>query len=187
MDTASTKLTVEEFWALPAGETNYELVDGAAIPKVSPKYHHSALQFALLRLFDSWCKGKGRILPEWSVTLQRNGVPWVPTPGLTYVSYKRLPESWDLNEACPVPCDLAIEIISPGQTFSEFEQKGCDYFAADVRRVWIIDPGEKSVSVMFSSNYTPKFIDERAIVDILLPGLELTPRLIFKEARLIKD
>ena len=55
MTTAGTKLTVEEFWALFEGETNYELVDGVAVPKVSPKYHHSALQFALLRLFDSWC------------------------------------------------------------------------------------------------------------------------------------
>lgn len=39
--TAKTFLTLEEFWALPEGETAYELVDGQATPKVSPKFFHS--------------------------------------------------------------------------------------------------------------------------------------------------
>lgn len=34
-------LTLEQFWTLPEGETTYELIDGEAIPKVSPKYFHS--------------------------------------------------------------------------------------------------------------------------------------------------
>ena len=48
--TTKTGLTLEQFWALPAGETAYELVDGQAIPKVSPKYFHSSLQSAFLVL-----------------------------------------------------------------------------------------------------------------------------------------
>lgn len=184
MVTTGTKLTLEEFWALPSGDTNYELLDGQAIPKVSPKYFQSSLQYALLHLFRSWCKGKGRIRPEWSVILQRNGVPWVPVPDLAYVSYNRLPKSWKLNVASPVPCDLAIEIISPGQTLTEFEEKAANYFATGVLRVWVIDPSEKSVRVMFSSNCTAKFIDKMPIVDILLSGLKLTPQVIFQEAEL---
>ena len=90
MLTNLTNLTVEQFWTLPEGETAYELIDGQAIPKVSPKYFHSSLQRALLRLFDAWCPGNGRIRPEWSVILKRNGSPWVPTPDLTYISYARL-------------------------------------------------------------------------------------------------
>lgn len=41
--TTKTKVTLEEFWVLPEGETAYELVDGRAIPKISPKYFHSSL------------------------------------------------------------------------------------------------------------------------------------------------
>jgi Uma2 family endonuclease len=51
-----TDLTLEDFWALPEGETAYELVDGLAIPKVSPKYFHSSLQRAIDRLISAWCK-----------------------------------------------------------------------------------------------------------------------------------
>lgn len=57
----TTDLTLEEFWALPSGETAYELVDGRAIPKVSPKEFHSMLTFALTTLLTRWAKGKGRI------------------------------------------------------------------------------------------------------------------------------
>lgn len=96
-----TGLTLEEFWALPEGETAYELVDGRAIPKVSPKYFHSSLQKAFLTLISSWCKGKGRVRPEWAVSLQRNGVPWVPTPDLTYISYERLPPRAQAERGLP--------------------------------------------------------------------------------------
>lgn len=78
MLTNLTNLTLEQFWTLPEGETAYELIDGQAIAKVSPKYFHSSLQRALLRLFDVWCPGNGRIRPEWSVILKCNGSPWVP-------------------------------------------------------------------------------------------------------------
>ncbi len=187
MSTTGTKLTLEEFWALPAGDTNLELVDGQAIPKVSPKYFQSSLQRGIDRLFSVWCRGKGRIRPEWSVTLLRNGVPWVPVPDLTYVSYERLPKNWKRNEACPVPCDLAIEIISPGQILKEFEEKAADYFAAGVLRVWVIDPDKMSIRVFFPDpdNEVKFYIGDMVIVDTLLPGLELTPQSIFEEAELV--
>ncbi len=185
MTSAGTKLSVEEFWALPEGETTYELVDGQAIPKVSPKCFHSFLQGALYRLIYAWCKGIGRVGPEWAVTLKRNGVSWVPAPDLTYVSYEHLPKSWRRNEACPVPCDLVIEIISPGQTMGEFEDKAEDYLAAGVLRVWVVDPEAMNIRVFFPDGTVTLYTDDMPSLDQLLPGLELTTRQIFEEAELI--
>lgn len=144
---AKTNLTIDEFWALPEGETAYELVDGRAISKVSPKYFHSSLQFALCTLIKTWCSCWGRVKPEWAVSLKRNGKDWIPTPDVTYVSYESLPKNWKVNAACPVPCDLTIEIISPGQTMSEFEEKARDYLNAGVLRVWVVDPEAISITV----------------------------------------
>lgn len=183
--TTGTKLTLEEFWTMPAGETAYELVDGKALPKVSPKYFHSALQGALCRLIRVWCRGKGRVVPEWAITLKRSGTDWVPTPDVTYVSYDRLPKSWKRNEACPVPPELAIEIISPGQTLKEFEDKAKDYLAAGVSRVWVIDPEAMSFKVFFPDGQVNFYNADSKIVDPMLPGLELTPKLVFEEAELI--
>lgn len=184
-----TNVTLEQFWALPEPEEGgyYELVDGQAIQKVSPKFFHSFLQGALYRLIYAWCKGKGRVGPEWAVTLKRNGRDWVPIPDVTYVSYLSLPRSWKRNEACPVPCDLAIEIISPDQTFGQLENKALDYFKAGVGRVWVVDPEVMSITVFFPDGTRQLYTGDTQIVDALLPSLELTPQLVFEEADLVEE
>lgn len=179
------KLTIQEFLALPAEDINYEFVDGYAVPKVSPKYFHSTLQIALCFLLRTWCKGKGRVVPEWAIILKRQGEDWVPTPDLTYVSYARLPASWKRNEACPIAPELVIEIISPGQTKRQFADKAKDYFEAGVSRVWIVAPENVSIQVFFANNYSQLYTGDMPITDALLPGLELTVEEIFVEAGLI--
>ena len=180
-----TDLTLEEFWALPKGETAYELVDGKAIPKVSPKEFHSTLTFALTTLLTRWAKSRGRVRLEWALTLKRNGRDWSPVPEVTYVSYERLPQSIFRNQACPVPPELVIEIISPGQTMKEFEEKARDYFNAGVTRVWVVDPEALSIIAFFPDGTKQTYTGNTKIIDTLLPGLELSPQLIFEEAELI--
>jgi Uma2 family endonuclease len=185
MVNTGTQLTLEEFLALPEGDVNYEFVNGQAVPKVSPKYFHSTLQTAFLLLIRAWCKGKGRVVPEWAILLKRQGKDWAPVPDLTYISYERLPKSWKRNEACPALAELVIEIISPDQTMKEFEEKAKDYFAAGVSRVWVVDPEAISIRVFFLNGASEVYTDTMPIVDTLLPGLELTTRQIFEEAELL--
>lgn len=184
MASTGTKLTLQEFLALPEGNINYEFVNGQAVPKVSPKAFHSALQAALIVLMRTWCKGKGRVYPEWAIILKRQGEDWSPVPDVTYISYERLPATWKRNEACPVPPELVIEIISPGQTIKEFEGKAKDYFNAGVLRVWVVDPEVISIRVFYPDG-SQLYTDTTSITDTLLPGLELTVIQVFAEAELI--
>ncbi|MEP0755413.1 Uma2 family endonuclease [Trichocoleus sp. Lan] len=180
-----TKLTLQEFLALPEGDVTYEFVDGQAVPKVSPKLFHSVLQSALWVLIGAWCKGRGRVVQEWAVLLKRHGQDWAPIPDLTYISYQLLPASWKRNEACPVPPELVIEIISPDQTLKGFENKAKDYFDAGILRVWVVDPEAMNIRVFFPDGSSQVYTDTMPIVDTLLLGLELTPRQIFEQAELI--
>ncbi len=179
------QLTLAEFFALPAEDINYELIDGYAVPKVSPKYFHSTLQLALCFLLRALCKGKGRIVPEWAIILKRQGEDWIPIPDLTYISYTRLPANWKRNEACPIAPELVIEIVSPGQTKQQFASKAKDYFEAGVERVWIVDPEATSIQVFFTIDSSQLYTGNMLITDDLLPGLELTVTEIFEEAGLI--
>lgn len=183
--TTGKKLTLEEFLSLSEGDINYEFVDGYAVPKVSPKFFHSTLQLTLGMLLRVWCKGKGRVASEWAILLKRQGKDWAPVPDLTYVSYERLPKNWQFNEACPVSPELVIEILSPDQTMKEFEEKARDYFAAGVSRVWVVDPEAMSIRIFLSAKISQVYTDNMPITDTLLPGLELTVRLVFEEAELI--
>lgn len=129
MNRTTSKLSLQEFLSLPESNDRCELVSGRLQPKMSPKYKHASLQGRLYRLIDDWCSEQqcGRVCPEWGVILQRQGEDWVPVPDLTYVSYERLPASWEEDEPCPVVPELVIEIISPGQTFGELTEKATDY------------------------------------------------------------
>jgi Uma2 family endonuclease len=107
---------------------------------------------------------------------------------VTYVSYARLPQGFRpeaRNEACPIPCDLAIEIISPDQSQGELTQKAQDYLKAGVLRVWVIDPETVDITVFFPDGTRALYTGDTKIIDTLLPGLELSPQLIFEEAELL--
>lgn len=173
MNRAASKLSLQEFLASPEINEGFEFVDGEVIPKVSPKYKHSSLQLRLLLILNQWCEsfGRGRVLPEWAVILQRRGRDWVPVPDLTYVSYERLSADWDKDEPCPVIPELVIEIISPGQSFGEMTQKATDYLIAGVSRVWVADNQAQSIA-SFGANELPQtFWINDTISDELLPGL----------------
>lgn len=172
-------LTLSEFLALPEGDTAYELIDGHAIPKMSPKFFHSTAQKKLLFLLDSWSQGRGRVEVEWAITLKRNGRDWVPVPDLLYISYDRLAVDWIADEACPVPPDLVIEIISPGQTFGEMTEKATDYLAAGISRVWIVDCRSRSITAFLPDSLPKTYRGDVIIVDSTLPDFKLVPQQIF--------
>ncbi|OKH28533.1 Uma2 family endonuclease [Chroogloeocystis siderophila] len=183
--TQTDTLTLAEFLSLPEGDVTYELIDGQAVPKVSPKYFHSALQTALIILLRNWCKGKGRVGSEWAVILQLHGKDWVPVPDVAYISYERLPASWKCNEACPIPPELIIEIISPNQSIKQLEEKAKDYINAGVAQVWIVEPETQSITVYSPNDSQQKYTHDDLIITSLLPDLLLTPQQIFTEADLV--
>ncbi|MEM9510190.1 MAG: Uma2 family endonuclease [Cyanobacteria bacterium P01_E01_bin.35] len=185
MVSSTSKLTIEEFLNLPEGERPYELVDGQAITKMSPKSFHAALQAALIILLQSWCQGRGRIYPEWAIRLKRNGVDWVPVPDLTYISHERLSADWILDQACPIAPKLAIEIILPGQTFGDLAEKATDYLKVGVARVWLIDTKSQSLTIFYPDTLPKTFRGDSIITDDLLPEVEITPQQIFQQAGLV--
>ncbi|MDJ0707649.1 MAG: Uma2 family endonuclease [Leptolyngbyaceae cyanobacterium MO_188.B28] len=178
-----TKLTLQEFLASPQSNGSYELVDGETVPKVSPKRFHSKTQRALLRLLEDWGEERGEIGVEWAVTLQRRGKDWAPIPDLLFVSKERLPD--DLGgEPCPVPPDLAVEIISPDQPFGEMLEKVLDYLTAGVLTVWIVDPRAQSITVFVPEAAPATYRGDLVLIHPALPGLELTAQQVFERAGL---
>ncbi len=180
----SRSLSLAEFWAIPQGGQRCELVAGEAIPKMAPKRFHSRTQRALLRRLEAWGDARGEVGLEWSVLLQREGEPWVPIPDLLYVARDRLPPTPLGDEPCPVPPDLAVEIISPEQTFGQMVAKATDYLAAGVGRVWIVDPRAQSITVFAPAALPVTYQGDRALRDETLPGLVLTARDLFVQAGL---
>ena len=80
--------------------------------------------------------------------------------------------------------DLAIEVLSAGNTAAEMQRKLRDYFTAGVKLVWYIDPATRS-----AKSYTAedKFIavDESGSLSggDVLPGFELPLGALFDKVR----
>jgi Uma2 family endonuclease len=186
---AKNQLTLQEFLNLPPGEGDitYELVDGQAIPKMSPKFFHAKLTRVLLNLIEQSSEGKGEVCPEWAVALTRRGRDWMPIPDILYIPYERLPANWDENEACPVPPDLVIEIISPGQTFGQMAAKAKDYLDAKVLRVWVLDSKARSITVFYPDAAPQTYMGEELLQDSLFEGLEFTVEQVFQKAKIPLD
>jgi Uma2 family endonuclease len=183
-------LSVEEFLALPEGDVTYEFINGEAVPKykndeMSPKFFHSRFQKTLLINLDQCFHNKGRVEVEWAVKLKLKNENWIPVPDLLYISYNRLPSDWLLDEACPVPPELVMEIISPGQTFGEMSEKAADYLSAGVSRVWVVDTQAKTITVFAPASVPITYGDNQLITYDLFPELEITPSSIFQRAGLI--
>ena len=180
------KLTLQEFLELPEHDHNYELIEGQAIPKMSPKRFHSRLTGAIYLLLTQWVQDRGEIGIEWAIILKRRGQDWVPIPDLLYISFDRLPLDTFEDEACPVAPELAIEIISPSQSFGDLSEKATDYLQAGVSRVWLIDAQAKSITIFYPDAAPQTKRGEDSLEDELLPDLKLTVTQVFQQAG-IKD
>jgi Uma2 family endonuclease len=180
VQTPTKPLTLAKFLALPEGEPGCELVDGKAVPKVSPKWLHAKSTGSLHLVLHAWSQGPGRIGIEWAVTLQRNQIDWVPIPDLLYISFSRLDPNWNEDTPCPVAPELAVKIISPDQTFGYMAQKAADYLAAGVLRAWVVDPREQSITVFYPDAPPQTFTGARLLTDFELPDLQLTAQQVFQ-------
>jgi Uma2 family endonuclease len=182
MTQVKPQITLQEFLALPLEDITYELLNGELKPKMSPKRFHSRLTLTLSQFLILWAQNRGEVGIEWAVTLKRKGRDWVPVPDLLYVSYSRLSSDVIIDEACPIPPDLAIEIISPNQTFGEMSAKATDYLDAGVMRVWVVDARAKTVTIFYPDARPQTKSGVDSLEDSLLEGLQITPQQIFQQA-----
>jgi Uma2 family endonuclease len=179
------KLTLAEFFAIPEEDVTYELIDGEAKPKMSPKRFHSRLTLAISLRLAQWAENRGEVGVEWAVKLTRRGKDWVPVPDLLYISYDRLDRYLVEDTPCPIPPDLAIEIISPDQTFGDISAKANDYLSAGVLRVWVVDARSKTITVFYPDMPSQTKSDNESLADVLFPELALAPAEIFQAAGII--
>jgi len=186
VQTPKTRITLEDFLASAASGNRCELIDGEIVPKVAPKRFHSKTQRALLRILESWGEDKGEVGVEWAVQLQRNGRDWVPVPDVSFTYHERLPDDLG-DEACPVPVDLAVEIISANQAFGTMAEKAVDYILAGVARVWIVDPTAKTITVFKPDSLPMTYRGDCNLTDERFAGFTLTAQYLFEQAGLVGE
>ena len=106
----------------------------------------------------------------------------VRMPDVAFTSWDRLPGRTVPDEAIPdLAPDLAIEVLSAGNTKGEMERKLKDYFSAGVRLVWYIDWRRRTAEVYTAPDQGREFTEGQALDGgDVLPGFRLPLRPVFE-------
>jgi len=151
-----------------------ELIDGVLVEKIVG-YYESVLAGILLHYLNAYldrrplgaAAGEGgmlRVLPSQ-----------VRIPDVSFVRWERFPGGKP-SRADPLPAiapDLAVEILSEGNTRPEMERRLREYFEGGSRLVWLIDPADRSARV-YTSPEDCTTLTEDDILDggDVLPGFQ---------------
>jgi Uma2 family endonuclease len=106
-------------------------------------------------------------------------------PDVGFVSWKRLPDQELPDDPIlDVSPDLAVEVISKGNTRREMELTLKDYFEAGVRLVWFIYP-KTQTALVYTSPTSKKEIAKDQSLDggRVLPGFSLPLKKLFAKSR----
>ena len=160
-----------------------ELIDGVLVEKTMG-YYESQIASLIGHFIHSFLDqhnlgivlgeaGTLRILPEQ-----------VRIADVAFIRWERFPNGKLPREPIPtlVP-DLAIEVLSKGNTEREMQRKLSDYFEAGVRLVWYIDPESQTATVYTAADQSAA-VSSDGILDggDVLPGFTLSLKELFAKA-----
>jgi Uma2 family endonuclease len=168
---AQSLLTAEEFGQLPEDGARRELVRGEVIESMPPGGVHGAIAVALATMLRAWVGATGGYVGvEAGYVLARNP-DTVRGPDVSYVRADRIPPGGVPEAFWPMAPDLAVEIVSPGETADEVRAKVRDYLAAGTPLVWTIYPRTREVVVHTSDGLARAYSDSDVIEHPdVLPG-----------------
>jgi Uma2 family endonuclease len=104
-------------------------------------------------------------------------------PDLTYVRAERIPPDFDWNRATmPLTPDLAVEVISPGQSNAAMLKRIAAYLDAGAQEAWLIVPGRKAVYQYRRDEDIVHISQGDDLIDVsaLFPGLEMRASEVFR-------
>jgi len=104
-------------------------------------------------------------------------------PDVAFVSHQRLPDGRVPDGDLRVTPDLVVEVLSPGNSGVELQDKLDEYLAAGIGIVWIVNPDRRTIRVYRSDGTTRLFREADTIADeALLPGFSLRVGDVFPQA-----
>ncbi|MCA1594933.1 MAG: Uma2 family endonuclease, partial [Chloroflexi bacterium] len=100
----------------------------------------------------------------------------VRAPDVSFISWDRFPGGQLVPEPIPdLAPDLAVEVLSDGNTAAEMDRKLQEYFAAGSRLVWYVEPRLRTVHV-YSSPTKFQVVGSDGTIDggNVLPGFTIS-------------
>jgi Uma2 family endonuclease len=129
---------------VPETKPATEFLDGCLVQKMSPFGLHARVQLAVAAALRGWAdaRGRGRVGTEWDFDLTPPGSSTNRlVPDAAFLSYERVGFTDENGAQIPkISPNVAVEILSKGQTFDRSRRRIEIYLACGAELVIVIDP-----------------------------------------------
>jgi Uma2 family endonuclease len=181
---ATKTWTDEEFMALPDDGHHYEIINGELIDMGNSGALHGYVCSTLMILLGGYVRqhNLGAMLDSSTAFKMKNGNK--RSPDIAFFAKERLQGIAVLPsgylEGAP---DLAVEVLSPGNTVEEIDDKLTEYFENGSRLVWVINPTQHYVLVYRSAHEPDRLLKEKDSLDgeEVIPGFTLAIADLFQK------
>lgn len=166
------EMTVEDLYVMPDDGFSYELQAGMLVSEPAPGFRHGRIMVAIAAVLQAHVRQHrlGVVLAGDSGFILARKPDTIRGPDVAFVSRESFERSGDTVKAFVGAPDLAVEVLSPSNTPAALHAKVADYLAAGTRRVWVVDPEARTVTV-YASLLGPHKLGE----DEMLDGDDVVP------------
>ena len=179
MSTIAQACTAEQLLARPDDGWRYELVDGE-LRRMSPAgQEHGRVAMNLGARLAQFVREQslGVVFAAETGFLLRRQPDTVRAPDVAFVSSARTSTSDGFFPGAP---DLAVEVVSPSDSFVEVEEKVLEWLGAGTQAVLVINPRKRSVSI-YRANKDIRRLNEGDTLDLsfVVPGFTVGVKELF--------
>jgi Uma2 family endonuclease len=172
-------LTVEAFWDQYAGKP-YELIHGRVVEVTPTGLAHGAVIPRVGTLLGAFVDANGLGEVVGAETGFWLGPHTLRGPDCAYIRQEKFASVTEPEKYVPFAPDLAVEVVSPGDTASDIRDKVDLYRAAGTRLVWVIYPSLRKIDVYLPDG-TSYEVKKDGTLDggDVLPGLSISVNDLF--------
>jgi Uma2 family endonuclease len=150
-----------------------ELVRGEISEQEMPTSQHGSVCALVAAFLVFWARTgrQGAVFSNDSHVLTERDPDTVRGPDCAFIRRERLPEGKLPAGVLEIPVDLAVEVLSPTDRWTDVLDKVLEYLRSGVREVWVIDPQRRSVAVHQPDQSPMHFAESETLTrPELLPG-----------------
>ena len=171
--------TEEALMALPHDGQKYEMLGGELVVSPTGVQHGYISSRLLAALLEFALKHRLGLVVDSSTGFRLKHGDCL-SPDASFVRRERLGKELT-QKFFPGAPDLAVEVLSSGESLAAIDKKLVAYFADETRLAWVINPKEKTVRVHHSAKRA-KTLHARDCLDgeDLLPGFAFPVAVLFE-------
>jgi Uma2 family endonuclease len=175
--------TADELLRMPRGRVRYELIRGELKTLALAGHEHGMLAVESATKLWSFVKANklGDVYAAGTGFKLTTDPDTVRAPDVAFISQKRLDEVGSVQGYWPGAPDLAVEVISPNDLYTEVSEKVAEWLRAGSKMVVVVNPRTQQVLVHApDSDVKVLEIGDTLVGGEVVPGWQLPIKELFE-------